>query len=461
MSYIAANNAVSTLAANLGGGALDLTLIIQLADVALFPTINHGGSGSDYTLITLEDAAGNIEIVMVTRHDTGATSMTIVRAQEGTTRRAWLIGDAVGCRMTAALVTATFAHPDDTSDAHAASSIGFTPAGALAATNVQAALVELDAEKQPIDPDLTAFAALGASPDMLIQRDNGGVLSLTAITSFSRTLIARATAALMRQDLGLGDGNSVNTANNAVVLDGSGRLPAVDGSQLTGLAGTPTGTVLWFAMNSAPSGYLKANGAAISRSTYASLFAALVKSSTVTMTIASPGVITWTAHGLSANDPVKFSTTGALPTGFTAGTTYYVVSASITTNTFQLSATAGGSAINTTGSQSGVHTAINAPHGNGDGSTTFNIPDLRGEFPRGWDDSRGVDSNRSFGSAQSSQNLAHTHTSQIYDGGGTTGGTGFARNGTGDNMASSDASSSSGGAEARPRNIALLACIKY
>lgn len=78
-------------------------------------------------------------------------------------------------------------------------------------------------------------------------------------------------------------------------------------------------------------------------------------SDTVTMTIASPAVVTWTAHGLVAGSPVKFSTSGALPTGVTAGTTYYVISAGLTANTFQFSATRGGAAINTSGSQSGTH----------------------------------------------------------------------------------------------------------
>lgn len=84
--------------------------------------------------------------------------------------------------------------------------------------------------------------------------------------------------------------------------------------------------------------------------------AAAAASATVTITIASPGVVTWTAHGRAANDPVYFTTTGALPTNLTVDTIYYVVGASITTNTFQVSATEGGSAINTAGSQSGTHT---------------------------------------------------------------------------------------------------------
>jgi hypothetical protein len=79
------------------------------------------------------------------------------------------------------------------------------------------------------------------------------------------------------------------------------------------------------------------------------------RSSTVTITIASPGVVSWTAHGLSNGETVMFETTGALPTGLLPDTLYYVVNKA--TNTFQLSLTLGGAAINTTGSQSGVHTA--------------------------------------------------------------------------------------------------------
>ncbi|MHC2298148.1 hypothetical protein [Rhizobium mongolense] len=86
-----------------------------------------------------------------------------------------------------------------------------------------------------------------------------------------------------------------------------------------------------------------------------------VKTSVVTMTIAAPGVISWNAHGLAAGTPVKFSTTGALPTGLVAGTTYYVVSP--TANDFSVAATPGGAPITTTGTQSGVHTATTAPVG--------------------------------------------------------------------------------------------------
>lgn len=80
-------------------------------------------------------------------------------------------------------------------------------------------------------------------------------------------------------------------------------------------------------------------------------------SAVVTITIASPGVVSWPDHGLEANDAVVFSTTGALPTGITAGTFYYVIETGLTDDTFRFSATLGGSAVATSGSQSGTHTA--------------------------------------------------------------------------------------------------------
>ncbi len=83
--------------------------------------------------------------------------------------------------------------------------------------------------------------------------------------------------------------------------------------------------------------------------------------STVTITIATPGVVTWNAHGLLAGQPVIFSTAGTLPSGLVAGTVYYVVSP--LANSFSVAATAGGAPINTTGTQSGVHTASAPPAG--------------------------------------------------------------------------------------------------
>jgi len=74
-----------------------------------------------------------------------------------------------------------------------------------------------------------------------------------------------------------------------------------------------------------------------------------------TVTIASPAVFTKVAYGLSIGDSLKFTTTGLLPTGLVMGTTYYIITAGFTVNTFRVSTTLGGTAVNTSGSQSGVH----------------------------------------------------------------------------------------------------------
>lgn len=146
-------------------------------------------------------------------------------------------------------------------------------------------------------------------------------------------------------------------------------------------AATDAGQIGYFARNSAPAGWLKADGTAVSRTTYAALFA-----------------------------------------------------------------------------------AISTTFGTGDGSTTFNLPDLRGEFVRGWDDSRGVDSGRSFGSAQAHMLQEHTHTVDSYVS-GATGTSGRPQEGTSGNTDSfstlSSGTTGTFGSETRPRNIALLACIRY
>jgi hypothetical protein len=87
-----------------------------------------------------------------------------------------------------------------------------------------------------------------------------------------------------------------------------------------------------------------------------------LKASTFTVTIASPGVFTLNSHGLVAGDKIVFQTTGALPTGLTAGTTYFVISAGLTTNAFEVSTSDGGSAVNTSGSQSGTHSVTSVEH---------------------------------------------------------------------------------------------------
>ena len=149
---------------------------------------------------------------------------------------------------------------------------------------------------------------------------------------------------------------------------------------------TPAGVIQGYGGASAPTGWLLCDGSAVSRTTYASLFTALNNSlGTVTITIAAPGVVTLTAHGLATGDSLYLTTTGALPTGLTANTRYWVVK--VNADTFSLATTLAnalaGTKITTSGSQSGVHTAVQNSYGVGDGSTTFHLPNLKGVVPVG------------------------------------------------------------------------------
>jgi microcystin-dependent protein len=135
-----------------------------------------------------------------------------------------------------------------------------------------------------------------------------------------------------------------------------------------------TGQVAYFAKTTAPTGWLKCNGATISRTTYAALFA-----------------------------------------------------------------------------------AISTTFGEGDGSTTFVIPELRGEFIRGWDDSRGIDSGRTMGGFQDHALQEHQHPINITNRGMDTGNTTLLSGGS---LNTGNVLNANVSAETRPRNISLLACIK-
>jgi len=69
--------------------------------------------------------------------------------------------------------------------------------------------------------------------------------------------------------------SGANGANGFLKLDGSSRLPAVNGSQLTGLQAIETGTILSWSNSTVPSGFLECDGSAVSRTTYADLFAVI------------------------------------------------------------------------------------------------------------------------------------------------------------------------------------------
>lgn len=85
--------------------------------------------------------------------------------------------------------------------------------------------------------------------------------------------------------------------------------------------------------------------------------------SLVTISIADPGVVTWTAHGFQAGQPVMFSTEGTMPGGLTAGVVYYVVEDGLTDDTFSVATEPGGTAIETTGTTTGDIIATAPPAG--------------------------------------------------------------------------------------------------
>jgi len=210
------------------------------------------------------------------------------------------------------------------------------------------------------------------------------------------------------------DASPSNVSFDSVTLTGTPTAPtAANGTSTAQLATTafvqtatgiaqPAGMVAYFSRSTPPTGWLASNGAAVSRTAFAALF----------------GVI---------------------------GTTF----------------------------------------GAGDGTTTFNVPDLRGEFIRGWSNGRGVDVGRSFGSSQSATN--HPLIA-VYANSATTGtlvspsisayqgtypnsnemdGTADGQDAAGNNQYMTTALAPGGGTgqgkyfRSRPRNVALLACIKF
>ena len=120
-----------------------------------------------------------------------------------------------------------------------------------------------------------------------------------------------------------------------------------------------------------------------------------------------------------------------------------------------------------------LFSAIGTTYGAGNGTTTFNLPNLQGEFIRGLDETRGVDPGRTLGSSQGGQMPAHTHiggygSNSIADFGrygGVDTGVGATRYSlsSGPESRSPYVSTTGGTAnnsENRPRNVALLFCIK-
>lgn len=125
---------------------------------------------------------------------------------------------------------------------------------------------------------------------------------------------------------------------------------------------TVTGQINWFVRNPITVAQFYAvdsNGLLYQSTTSGASWSTLTGNThTFTVTVASPAVFSATAHGFTTNDQVVFTTTGALPTGLSANTIYYIISAGLTADAFEVSATRGGAAINTSGTQSGTHSFL-------------------------------------------------------------------------------------------------------
>ena len=106
-----------------------------------------------------------------------------------------------------------------------------------------------------------------------------------------------------------------------------------------------------------------------------------------------------------------------------------------------------------------LFTAIGTNFGEGDGTNTFNIPDLRGEFLRGWDNGRGVDSGRGFGTAQSDNVGAHSHSVHAGDRAGWT--SNYFGVGSPQTINTGGTTYNNPTGETRSRNVAVNFYIKY
>jgi hypothetical protein len=154
-----------------------------------------------------------------------------------------------------------------------------------------------------------------------------------------------------------GDLIAYSTVNARLPVGSNTQVLSADSTQTTGLkwVNAATSTLNQFNVNVGDS----TNTQQATDTSLLGDIKASYATSTVTITIASPGVVSWTSHPFATGDKTYLTTTGALPTGLSASTTYWVIK--VNANSYQLATTlanaVAGTAINTSGSQSGVHTA--------------------------------------------------------------------------------------------------------
>jgi microcystin-dependent protein len=179
---------------------------------------------------------------------------------------------------------------------------------------------------------------------------------------------------------------------NQVVVSSSG----IGGGD--GIAAMPAGSIQPWPTRVAPEGWLVCDGSAVSRETYADLFSVLVPQIGTGTFTNGTGNFTFSVSSnsslFSVGDSVYFTTTGALPGGLSANTLYFVSAISsgvITLNTTRTITATGYSlsgAVTASGTGTGTHSLWFSPYGNGNGTTTFNVPDIRGRVVVGGDSSQ-------------------------------------------------------------------------
>lgn len=159
MVAIFANNATGKLGGDVTTSST--TLILQTGNGALFPSPTAG----DYFPITVVKADGTLEIMKCTARS--VDTLTVTRSQEGTTAKAFTIGDRVSLRMTAG------------------------------------SLVDFVSNKQPLDATLTALAGVATAADKLIYATGADTFATTTLTAFIRTVLDDATASDVLTTLGM------------------------------------------------------------------------------------------------------------------------------------------------------------------------------------------------------------------------------------------------------------------